>query len=202
MSQSFEAQMKAARKGSTTALGTLLEAYRPYLHMLADKALPLDLRAKAGISDLVQETYAEAHRDFGQFEGKTEAELAGWLAQILRNNLANLAQRYRQTEKRRVDREISLENMDQESDKRMQVPSPIETPSGQVLRQEMASAMEGALKRLPADYQRVIELRHRENRSFDDIATAMGRSKAAVRKLWARAIERWREETKNGAGQD
>ncbi len=103
------AQIAAAHAGSRAALGSLLEAYRPFLHMLAEKDLPLDLRAKAGISDLVQETYAEAFNDFGQFRGRSEAELAGWLEQILRHNIASFVHRYRGTDKRRVEREISLD---------------------------------------------------------------------------------------------
>ena len=72
-----------------------------------------------------------------------------------------------------------------------------ETPSRLMMKQEMNQAMQRALTRLPADYQRVIELRHRDNLSFGEVAAALGRSEAAARKLWARAIKLGREETEN-----
>jgi RNA polymerase sigma-70 factor (ECF subfamily) len=191
------AQINAARNGSPAALGPLLEAYRPFLHMLAEKNLPADLQAKAGISDLVQETYAEAHLDFAQFQGRSEAELAGWLEQILRNNIANFVGRFRGTDKRRVDREVSLQGL---AGNRIQIPAPEATPSAEAMKNETAEALTEALARLPEDYRLVIELRHQQNLTFAEVAAQMERSEAAVRKLWARALERWREEVYHEAG--
>jgi RNA polymerase sigma-70 factor (ECF subfamily) len=185
------AQINAARNGSPAALGPLLEAYRPYLHMLAEKQLPTDLQAKAGISDLVQETYAEAHLDFARFQGQSEAELAAWLEQILRHNIANFVSRYRATGKRRVDREVSLHGA---SGHEIQIAASDDTPSVHAMKKEQSEALEQALARLPADYQLVIQLHHQHNLSFAEVAAHMDRSEAAVRKLWARAVERWREE--------
>jgi RNA polymerase sigma factor (sigma-70 family) len=60
----------------------------------------------------------------------------------------------------------------------------------------LAQAMRQALERLPADYQRVLKLRHQQGQSFPDIAQALGRSVGAVRELWFRAVERLKEEMK------
>jgi RNA polymerase sigma-70 factor (ECF subfamily) len=159
--------------------------------MLAEKNLPTDLQAKAGISDLVQETYAEAHLDFAHFQGRSEAELAGWLEQILRNNIANFVGRFRDTDKRRIDREVPLHGP---AGNGMQIPAPEATPSAEAMKNEAAEALTEALARLPEDYRQVIELRHQQNLTFAEVAAQMDRSEAAVRKLWARALERWREE--------
>jgi RNA polymerase sigma-70 factor (ECF subfamily) len=51
------------------------------------------------------------------------------------------------------------------------------------------------VERLPEDRRRVIALRHEEGLSFDEIAQRMGRTPAAVRKLWFRAVARLRRET-------
>ena len=57
-----------------------LEQYRDYLKMLADMQLNPRLRVKEGDSDIVQQTMLDAHRDFPDFQGKTEVELRAWLA--------------------------------------------------------------------------------------------------------------------------
>ncbi len=97
-----------ARGGSHSALGLALEAGRKYLLQIANRALDDKLRPKVGASDLVQDTYLEAQRDFGQFRGQTEAEFYGWLQGILANRLSNNARRYVQTQRRAVDREVRL----------------------------------------------------------------------------------------------
>ena len=108
--------LAAARAGSHEALGQVLEACRGYLLLLARRELAPDLQAKGGASDLVQETFLEAQRDFASFRGDTEAELAGWLRQILLNNLATYSRHFRETAKRRLACEISLEAIAANSD--------------------------------------------------------------------------------------
>ena len=41
------------------------------------------LRGKVEPSDLVQEAFLEAHRDFDAFRGTTSAQLLSWLRQVL-----------------------------------------------------------------------------------------------------------------------
>src|SRR5436190_6551829 len=101
--------LPGARAGSPEALGQVLEACRGYLLVVAQRELAPDLRAKGGASDLVQETFLEAQRDFPQFHGDSEAELRAWLRRLLLNNLANFTRGYRGTGKRQVGREVALD---------------------------------------------------------------------------------------------
>ena len=71
--------LPAARAGSREALGQVLEACRPYLLRIANEGVAVDVQAKGGASDLVQETFLEAQRDFARFQGNTEAELLPYL---------------------------------------------------------------------------------------------------------------------------
>src|SRR6516164_8048548 len=100
--------LSAARTGSAEALGEALEACRGYLLLIARRELGPDLQAKAGASDLVQQTFLEAQRDFAGFHGDTKAELLAWLRRLLLNNLANFARDYRETAKRHIGREVRL----------------------------------------------------------------------------------------------
>ena len=75
--------LRRARAGDEDARGRLLEAYRSYLALLARLQLGRDLQGKVDPSDLVQEVFLEAHRDWGQFRGQTEGELRAWLRRML-----------------------------------------------------------------------------------------------------------------------
>jgi RNA polymerase sigma-70 factor (ECF subfamily) len=183
-----------ARDGSPAALGEALEACRAYLLTVAGQELDPALRAKAGASDLVQQTFLEAQRDFKQFDGATEAELLNWLRRVLRNNVTNFARAYRATGKREVGREVELEAGRSSADWRSALAGDTTTPSRLVMQAEQLEALEQAIARLPDDYRQVIEYRYREERSFDEIAELMNCSANAACKLWSRAIEKLEKE--------
>src|SRR3984957_13210721 len=96
-----------ARAGSSEALGQVLEACRGYLLLIAQQELDPALQAKGGASDLVQQAFLEAQRDFAAFHGTTHAALLAWMRQLLVNNLANFRRDFHR-DKRRVTREIAL----------------------------------------------------------------------------------------------
>lgn len=189
----FHRLLLAARGGSSEALGELLMACQSYLWLVASQQLGAELRTKIGASDLVQDTFLEAQRDFGRFTGATEAEWLAWLRRILLNNLVNATGKFR-TQKRHVRREVSLEALaGAESVPEEHLVAPEAPPEDRLLAQEEAQLLDQALGQLSEDHQRVIRLRHREHRSFEEIGQALGRSAEAGRKLWARAIERLQE---------
>ena len=184
----------AARTGSHEAVGQSLEACRAYLLMVAQSELSPALRAKGGASDLVQETFLEAHRDFEKFAGTTEAELLAWLRQVLMNNLVNFSRRYRETAKRDLDREVQLDGGTSSVDWRGTLVGKESPPSGKIVARETMQSLEQALDRLPNDYRQVIVYRYQDEWPFEKIATKMGRSSNAVRKLWSRAVEQLQKE--------
>jgi len=190
---SFDDSLRHAQ-GSHEALGGLLEAYRYYLLSVANQEIKADLKAKGGASDIVQETFLEAQRDFVGFEGTTEMEFRAWLRRILLNNLLNFERGYRRTGKRRLASEIPLQTDRSSRDLLAQIRSEVETPSRQAMENEQIRKLIEAATRLPNDYRRVIELRYGRDLAFDDIAQEMDRSPVAVRKLWARAVKRLQAE--------
>src|SRR5262249_4873566 len=66
------------------------------------------LQARVDASDIVQQTFLQAHQALAGFRGSTEAELAAWLRQILAHALAH-AVRVHGRDRRDVAREQSLE---------------------------------------------------------------------------------------------
>src|SRR5229473_2538099 len=77
--QDPECFLRLARAGAGPALGQLLELYRNYLSLLARLQIGRRLQGKVDASDLVQETFLRAHRDFAQFRGNSEEEFWSWM---------------------------------------------------------------------------------------------------------------------------
>src|SRR5260370_23134037 len=158
--------LPAAHAGSSKALGQALEGCRRYLLLVAQRELDPELRAKGGASDLVQQTFLEAQRDFAHFHGNSEAELRAWLRHILLHNLGKFARQYRDTQKRGVGREVSLDAGDSSAERGGALSAGSTSPSGEAMRHEQDEALERARQRLPDDYRRVLRLRYEEERSF------------------------------------
>jgi RNA polymerase sigma-70 factor (ECF subfamily) len=186
----FEKLLVDAQQGSPEALGKMLEKCRHYLLHIANAEVDSQLRPKAGDSDLVQETFLEAHRLFARFQGTSSADLLGWLRAILKNKAATFSRRYQGTDKRQVGREVPLALGEQPG----QPAAPAPSPSSVVVRQEQADAVLRALERMPEQYRQVIVWRQWERLPFDEIARRLEKTVDAARMMWWRAIERLRLE--------
>lgn len=192
-----------AKTGSSESLGRLLQLYRNYLRILVVAQLEAKLRSRVSPSDVVQETFFEAHRDFTKFRGETTPEFLGWLRRILVNNLHTVIEKHVLAGKRDVRREISVDRLGaalEKSTMRLEaiLPDPGATPSVHLQRREMRSELADQLAALPADYREVIVMRHLEGLPFEEIGVRMERSAGAVRMLWLRAIKQLREKLNGG----
>jgi RNA polymerase sigma-70 factor (ECF subfamily) len=185
--------IERARRQEAGALDQLLASYRNYLRLLARTGLDASLQGKADPSDLVQETLLKAVERFGQFRGATDAELAGWLRQILARGLADLVRRYH-TQARHAGREQSLEQLLQRSSQAMEQVLAVEdtSPSSAARRRDLGVVLADALAELSEEHREVIVLHHLEGLDWDEVARRMGRSAAAVHKLWTRALTKLR----------
>ena len=186
--------LAGARAGSREALGQVLATFRGYLLLVANRELDGELRAKGGASDLVQETFLEAQRDFARFHGNSEAELRAWLRRLLLNNVANFTRQYRDRAKREVAREVPLEAGGSSHERGAGLAADTTSPSGQAIAREQAKALEQAMERLPPDYRQVLALRHEQKLTFAQIGEQMQRTANAARMLWLRAVERLQKE--------
>jgi RNA polymerase sigma-70 factor, ECF subfamily len=179
-----------ALAGHDAAVGPLLEGYRHYLTILARVQLDRALQVKVGASDIVQETFLEAHRDFPHFRGRSVPEFLGWLRQILARNLANQVRRYRQTRSRDIRLEQNLADALGQSSEHMaaSIPATVLSPVQFAIRDEAAVVLANALGRLPPDYRDVLVYRNLEELTFPEVADRMGRSVDSVKKLWVRGL--------------
>lgn len=188
-SEDLGQSIASARDGSFAALGQLFDHYRDYLLRIASEELASGLVAKVSPSDLVQETFLDAAKDFPQFRGRTEAELQSWLRHILLNNLSDAQRKFLHSQKRSILVETSIQRSGNLAKTIPELRSADSSISAPLIRAEEAVALRAALARLSEDQRRVIELRTYQGLSFDRVGAQCGRSSEAARKLWARAIE-------------
>jgi RNA polymerase sigma-70 factor (ECF subfamily) len=155
----------SAREGSNACLGRLLTLYTNYLKLLVAAQLDNRLRTRVSPSDIVQEAFFEAHRDFNQFRGQSTAEFVAWLRKIVVNNILRAVEQHVTAEKRDVRREISLDEVGrrlEQSTVRLETLLAVksDSPSCHAARRENEIQLADALANLPADYRDIIVLRH------------------------------------------
>jgi RNA polymerase sigma-70 factor (ECF subfamily) len=186
--------LERSRQGDVDARDELFEKCRSYVQLVARTQLETWMRTKIDASDLVQQTLLEAHRGFHEFRGATEGEWLAWLRQILAHNTHDFVRRYKQTAKRHVQREISLDAPLQGLSGSFAAREPADeqmpTPSQVLSQREREIELANAIAQLSPDHQEVIILRNLQRLPFDEVAQRMERTRPAVQMLWMRAIKR------------
>jgi RNA polymerase sigma-70 factor (ECF subfamily) len=182
-----------ARREEAGALDRLLDSYRNYLRLLARTGLDASLQGKADPSDLVQDALLKAAVRFEQFRGASDAELAGWLRQILTRCLTDFVRHY-QTGNRHVGREHSLELLLNRSTQAMEEILAVDSssPSDAAQRRDLGVVLSDALAELAEDQREVIVMHHLQGLGWDEVSRRMGRTTGAVRMLWTRALKQLR----------
>src|SRR5262245_54894426 len=179
--------LQAARQGDAHALGALLHSFEPYIRVIVRSLQDHRVPARVDDLDLVQDALLEAHRSFANFQGDTVAELAAWLRQIVVRTTGRTLRALVATGKRDPGRERQgqpLEDLLVDSGS---------SPSARAIRHEEALRVAEALAGLPDDMQQVLLARHVDDLSHAAIAERLGRTEAAVRMLYLRALRRLRE---------
>ncbi len=190
--------IQLARNGDERSLGALLSSYERYLKLLAQVQLGHVLRCKVDASDIVQETFLEAHRAIQRFDGTSGEQFVGWLKAILATRLANTMRHYLGTQARDIRLEERIcHSLDQSSLSLGDIlADPHSSPSQHVVGKEQSQLVAEALLRLSHDYREVIVMRHLEGMTFPEIASAMNRSVDSVEKLWLRGMAKLKREFK------
>jgi RNA polymerase sigma-70 factor (ECF subfamily) len=172
-----------------------IERYRAYLQLLARLQLDRRLQAKVDASDIVQQTLLQALRGWGEFRGRTEAEVAAWLRQILTHNLANVF-RDLGRQRRDIRRERSLEAAVEQSSARLGswLAADQTSPSQRAIRGEQAVQLANALADLPEAQREALTLHHLQGWTLDQVAEHLGRSPAAAAGLIKRGLRALRQQ--------
>lgn len=182
-----------ALAGNAESLGELLEHYRAYLTVLAQRYLDTRLRGRLDAADIVQITFLEAQRDLPSFRGHQIEELLGWLRHILRNNVSSAHQKHIYTQKRSAGREVSNSPTDSRPAITDLAPSETTSPSQRMMRDEAAVYLANCLEDLPDTQREALRLRYVEGCSLKQISESMGKSEMAVAGLLKRGLQALRQ---------
>jgi RNA polymerase sigma-70 factor (ECF subfamily) len=185
--------LEEAQNGNAESLGALLENYRAYLSVLAQRYLDPRLNGRLDPADVVQITFLEAQRDLGSFRGHQIEELLGWLRNILRNNVSSAHQRHLFTQKRSAGREVSNSPTDSRPAITDLAPSETTSPSQRLMRDEAAVYLANCLEELPETQREALRLRYVEGFSLKQMAESMKKSEMAVAGLLKRGLQTLRE---------
>jgi RNA polymerase sigma-70 factor (ECF subfamily) len=186
--------LRRAKCDRGETLGQLLDRYRGYLRVLAERQIGGPLAKRVDASDVVQQTMLEAHRAFCDFQGTTEPQLMVWLVQILGRNIRDNVRDHLNTAKRAAGREQSLEA----ETAAWQITSPDgSSPSQRAMRGEESVRLAAALDQLPEEQRTAVRLRHLEGWSLADIAEHLNRTPAAAAGLVKRGMQALRDRLQN-----
>lgn len=170
------------------------EQFRSYLRLLARMQLPPRLAPKVDTSDVVQQTLIQAYQGLGGFRGHSEREMAGWLRQILANQLAHVVRDFGRL-KRDAGREISLVQVLDESSVRLEAWLAAEqsTPSQRAERGDLLLQLANALETLPEEQREAVELHYCHGWTLAQIANHLNRTPPSVAGLVHRGLGKLRE---------
>ena len=182
--------LEQARQGDREALGRLLEAQRAALHRLAERQLVGRIAVRVDASDIIQQTFLEAHRSFRQFAGADARELAAWLQRILDHKVAVAIRDHTILQKRTLRRDQSIDDSHGGlASLKQQLDAGLSSPSQKAIQGEEAQRLAKALTVLPDDQREAVRLRHLEGWALADIARHLGRSPAATAGLIKRGMQ-------------
>jgi RNA polymerase sigma-70 factor (ECF subfamily) len=196
----FDSQDKliAAKQGDENARGELLNRFRPYLNVIAQRMLDDRIQGRMDFSDVVQATFLEASRDFHSFRGDTVESFLAWLRNILRNNISTAHQEHLATQKRSARREVSMASPAGDNGSEVQLanmlPAETSTPSQRLMRDEAAVVLANCMEQIPDTQRDAIRMRYLEGMSLKEISQKMDKSEMAVAGLLKRGLQGLRDE--------
>lgn len=185
------------RAGDEGAFQDLFERYGASLSLRIAQKLPQRLRRKIAVSDVVQESFLAAFDARSSLREETEHALRAWLLTIAENKVRETVRRLEQTAKRDARREVTQARRARTA----QFPGDLDSPSQVAIGIETHALAQHAMRRLPPDYQEILRLARQEHLPLAEAADRMGRSREAAKKLYGRAMARFRIEFRKLGGE-
>ena len=180
-----------------SAFAQLFNQHRQLMRLVMRTQMSPLLRQKADSEDLLQETFLTAAQSIRDFQGQDIDSFVRWLQVIAARRVCDAYRRYLGSQRRAARREISLDQVLSQGSRSTdrlaaQLAAPGASPSKRLRQSELLLLLANAMAQLPEHYQEIIHLRFIEEKSIDQLATRLGRSKGAVAMLLTRAVKRLR----------
>lgn len=161
-----------AQRGDVEAFGELVRRHQSAVYNVAYRMTG----SRSEAEDLAQESFLRAFRAFDRFD--PERPLRPWLKRITTNLCLNWLQTS-QVKTTTVVTDIQLPGQDTVTMDSYAQSNPL--PEQIVIHRETAEQIQAAILQLPPSYRAVIELRHFQDLSYDEMAETLGRSLSNVK---------------------
>lgn len=180
--------------GDQQALEQLLVACFDELTRYLERKVPSDLGRVVQADDILQQTYCQAFRDIGRFQARAPGAFYHWLRSIADNRLLDAVRTERRQKRGGGWKRLSATGGRESRRSFLQMLSAeVRTPSSLAAGREAERALNVALAGLSEEYRTVIQLRHLQGLSIEQVATEMKRSADVIRGLLYRARKKLRE---------
>jgi RNA polymerase sigma-70 factor (ECF subfamily) len=180
--------------GNRTALERLLILEFSHVHRHIARQLPDWLRGAMSVDDLLQDTFAQAFRDIGQFNYRSEGSLRSWLCKIADNRLQDVIRRLRRKKRGGGRAPMPLDaNRSSWLELAAVISDHGDSPSQVAARGEIVQAVQVGMSSLPDDQREAVRRRFIERQDYAAMGEAMGRSPQAARSLVYRAKDSLRD---------
>ena len=124
------------------------------------------VRAREDVDDLVQETFIKAFGALGSYT--PQFAFSTWLYKIATNHAIDHL-RKRRVPTTSIDKPISTKD----GDMQMELPDDTYRPDKPLVEDQRRTLLADAVAQLPGKYRVVIEMRHQQEMTYDDIAEAL-----------------------------
>lgn len=185
-----------AQNGKAEAIEQLLTSHREPLRRMIGLRLDPALAARLDASDIVQDVLLEAHRRLSDYLRKPTMPFFLWLRHIAKDHMIDAHRRHRLAQRRSLDREqplVPIRLADQSSvELAGQLLDGEITPASAAVQKELQKRLDLAIAQLDEDDREIILMRHAEQMSNQDVATALELSEAAASMRYLRAVRRLR----------
>ena len=180
-----------AREGDAAAEERLLELVREPLRRLIAQRMNRAVLRREDASDVVQLALIEVHQRLREFVKNPTMSFQLWVQLIARDHINDAHRRNVTAQKRSLKREQPAAAADRSSlELAARLVDPERTPASEAACRELERMMEAALESLEEDDRRIIQMRHHEKRSNQEVAKALGLTEAAASMRHLRAIRR------------
>lgn len=165
-----------AKEGEDQAWNELFERYHDELLFSIRRRLGPGLRKVLQSEDIFQSVALEAFRDLPRFEPRGEGSLRAFLHKLVLNKIRDRADTYGAQKRRGA---VPLSDS---------LAAGLAAPGYHEA--ERYEALEQALDRLPSEMAELLVRRKLEGESYAEIAADLGKSEAALRKVYSRGLAR------------
>lgn len=184
-------------RGDKQALATLFTMHRQRLWDLVHFRLDGRLGGRVDADDVLQEAYLDAAERIQHFEDEHSGSIFVWLRLIVIQTLTNVHRRHLGAKMRDANRDISLfggmANPGSSTTLALQLLGHLTSPSRAIIRDEEKDKLEEAINSMDPIDREVLEMRHFEHLTNNEVAEVLGIQKKAASNRYIRSLKRLKD---------